>query len=144
MRFESGTFQRNTSHVDFWEIEASNNLLAIGSFTCSVSSAQQFAPNYQILACPLPERNSTCGEKLDLFNSTVLAGTLLTALFAKWAFGVQLECWALNPYRQTIFPRVRSSIWRLTAIAVTTTPGHPDTSPHFFLLALFTTFLIFY
>ena len=130
MEFESTSLQMNASQVANIRIEADN--MKSGSFTCSISSAQQFARNYQIRACPLPERNSTCGEKLDLFNSTVLAGTLLTALFAKWAFGVQLECWARNPYKHTVFPGVRASIWRLTAIALTTTPGRHDTTPHFF------------
>ena len=129
MKFESTSLQVNASQVANWTIEVSN--MKNGSFTCNISSSQQFARNDQILACPLPEWNFTCGHQRDSFNFSVLPGSVLNGLLAKWAFGVQLECWALNPYKHTIFSGVRPSIWRLTAISVTTAPGAPTHHPIF-------------
>ena len=70
MEFQSTSLQVNASQVANWRIEV--DYMKSGSFICSISSSQQFSRNYQLRACPLPERNSTRGDQLDLFNSTVV------------------------------------------------------------------------
>ena len=85
------------------------------SFSCTFNNeTQQFDRIVQLRTCPLPESKVTCDIKVERVNSAVMAGSEFKLILNNSARGVQLECWALNPYKLTAFPKVRQSTWRIT------------------------------
>ena len=75
-------------------------------------------------------------ETHAFLNSKVLGYSWFKAPFEKWAFEVQLDCAAVNPYMQAVFLGVDFSLWRFTTISVTRTVS-VDRSPHFYYLLYF-------
>ena len=122
LQFNSAKLQSDASQIANITFDGSNRTeLDFRNFTCTCNSPQQFARIVQLRTCPLHESNLTCAANALYINSTVMAGNTIKSLLSNWSGGVQLECWALNPYKFTAFSGVQQSTWRISLIAEDTT-----------------------
>ena len=123
LQFNSSESQVNSTQVATLSFDRNNmTVLDDGNFICNFSNAtQEFHRIVQLRTCPLPESNYRCYNNASHLNSSVIAGTAINALLSNWSGGVQLECWALNPYMFTAFPKVQQSTWRIARIPDGTT-----------------------
>ena len=122
IQFNIAKSQADASQIAALTFHRSNSTeLDFGNFICTCNSMQLFDRNVQLRTCPLPEPNFTCASNVSILNSTVMAGNTMLSLLSQWPGGVQLECWALNPYKFTTFPHVQQSTWRIALILDMTT-----------------------